>query len=114
MESGSTQQVIDRFHCVLQLFLVHLTDKSSKGALQRPKHVSTWDGKAIHSSSHIQLPEAIGEGGLHAVMRGWKQYLSQPVLPASLAYVLLYFNAVLAPGGLMTTYLSQQGLYLTC
>ncbi|KAH9575304.1 hypothetical protein CY35_01G105300 [Sphagnum magellanicum] len=92
------------------LFLVHLTDKSSKGALQRPKHVSTWDGKAIHSSSHIQLPEAIGEGGLHAVMRGWKQYLSQPVLPASLAYVLLYFNAVLAPGGLMTTYLSQQGI----
>lgn len=44
-------------------------------------------------------------------MRGWRQYLAQPVLPASLAYVLLYFNAVLAPGGLMTTYLTQQGTY---
>ena len=55
------------------------------------------------------VPYAV-EGGLQAVIRGWKQYLAQPVLPASLAYVLLYFNAVLAPGGLMTTYLTQQGM----
>jgi hypothetical protein len=72
-----------------------------------------WKIAVMHSCSLIRVGAA-GEGGLHAVMRGWKQYLSQPVLPASLAYVLLYFNAVLAPGGLMTTYLSQQGLYLTC
>ncbi len=78
-----------------------------------PFCILMWKIAVMHSCSLIRVGAA-GEGGLHAVMRGWKQYLSQPVLPASLAYVLLYFNAVLAPGGLMTTYLSQQGLYLTC
>lgn len=36
--------------------------------------------------------------------------MQQPVLPASLAYVLLYFNVVLTPGGLMTAFLTQRGL----
>lgn len=36
--------------------------------------------------------------------------MQQPVLPASLAYVLLYFNVVLTPGGLMTAFLTQRGM----
>lgn len=36
--------------------------------------------------------------------------MQQPVLPASLAYVLLCFNVVLAPGGLMTAFLTQHGM----
>ena len=43
-------------------------------------------------------------------MEGWKLYLSQPILPASIAYIMLYFNAVLGPGGLMTAFLASRGL----
>ncbi|KAK6143861.1 hypothetical protein DH2020_024209 [Rehmannia glutinosa] len=43
---------------------------------------------------------------IEAIKHGWFEYIQQPVLPASLAYVLLYFN-VLAPGGLMTAFLTQ-------
>nr|XP_024365668.1 solute carrier family 40 member 3, chloroplastic-like isoform X1 [Physcomitrium patens]XP_024365670.1 solute carrier family 40 member 3, chloroplastic-like isoform X1 [Physcomitrium patens]XP_024365671.1 solute carrier family 40 member 3, chloroplastic-like isoform X1 [Physcomitrium patens]XP_024365672.1 solute carrier family 40 member 3, chloroplastic-like isoform X1 [Physcomitrium patens] len=90
------------------LNLVDSTDRLSKGTLQRPKHANPGD-KTKGSTADTHHEEA-AEGGLQAVMRGWKEYLAQPVLPASLAYVLLYFNAVLAPGGLMTTYLTQQGV----
>ncbi|PQP96115.1 solute carrier family 40 member 3 chloroplastic [Prunus yedoensis var. nudiflora] len=48
--------------------------------------------------------------GVAAIKLGWKEYMQQPVLPASLAYVLLYFNVVLTPGSLMTAYLTQSGL----
>jgi hypothetical protein len=44
-----------------------------------------------------------------ALSKGWRLYLAQPVLPASIAYVMLYFNAVLSPGGLITSFLTQQG-----
>lgn len=44
-----------------------------------------------------------------AIKHGWDEYMQQPVLPASLAYVLLCFNVVLAPGGLMTAFLTQHG-----
>lgn len=47
--------------------------------------------------------------GLDAVKQGWMEYVQQPVLPASLASVLLYFNIVLTPGGLMTAFLTQRG-----
>ncbi|GMH07722.1 hypothetical protein Nepgr_009562 [Nepenthes gracilis] len=48
--------------------------------------------------------------GVDAIRRGWLEYLQQPVLPASIAYVLLYFNIVLTPGSLMTAFLTQHGL----
>ena len=51
--------------------------------------------------------------GVEVIKNGWMEYLQQPVLPASLAYVLLYFNAVLAPGSLMTAFLTQQGMFTT-
>ncbi|KAK6159803.1 hypothetical protein DH2020_003184 [Rehmannia glutinosa] len=44
---------------------------------------------------------------IEVIKHGWFEYIQQPVLPASLAYVLLYFNVVLAPGGLMTAFLTQ-------
>lgn len=50
--------------------------------------------------------------GVEAIKLGWKEYLQQPVLPASLAYVLLYFNVVLTPGSLMTAYLTQSGIVI--
>lgn len=50
--------------------------------------------------------------GLDTFKHGWMEYKQQPVLPASLAYVLLYFNVVLAPGGLMTAFLTQKGDFL--
>jgi hypothetical protein len=49
--------------------------------------------------------------GLEAIKLGWKEYLGQPVLPASIAWVLLYFNIVLTPGSLMTAFLTQQGMW---
>lgn len=48
---------------------------------------------------------------IEAIKYGWFEYIQQPVLPASLAYVLLYFNVVLAPGGLMTAFLTQHGIF---
>lgn len=49
---------------------------------------------------------------IEAIKHGWFEYIQQPVLPASLAYVLLYFNVVLTPGGLMTAFLTQHGIVL--
>lgn len=48
---------------------------------------------------------------IEAIKHGWIEYIQQPVLPASLAYVLLYFNVALAPGGLMTAFLTQHGTF---
>ncbi|CAI7823527.1 unnamed protein product, partial [Closterium sp. NIES-54] len=45
-----------------------------------------------------------------SVVRGWRSFLGQPVLPVSVAYVLLFFNCVLSPGGLITSFLTQQGV----
>lgn len=44
-----------------------------------------------------------------AIKHGWVEYIQQPVLPASLAFVLLYFNIALAPSGLMTAFLTHHG-----
>lgn len=61
--------------------------------LERPgRHGSAAVGKAWETIRH-----------------GWTEYLRQPVLPASLAYVLVCFNVALAPGALMTTFLIHLG-----
>lgn len=62
--------------------------------------------------SHAILIQSSGKPvdiGLEAIKHGWKEYIQQPVLPASLACVLLYFNVVLTPGSLMTAFLTQRG-----
>ncbi|KAL5983519.1 hypothetical protein ACLOJK_017605 [Asimina triloba] len=60
--------------------------------------------------SYTSSPENSVEKVTDAIKHGWNEYRQQPVLPASLAYVLLCFNVVLAPGGLMTAFLTQRGL----
>ncbi|GJP37141.1 hypothetical protein CLOM_g21581 [Closterium sp. NIES-68] len=47
---------------------------------------------------------------VRSVARGWRSFLGQPVLAVSVAYVLLFFNCVLSPGGLITSFLTQQGV----
>ncbi|KAK3014293.1 hypothetical protein RJ639_008016 [Escallonia herrerae] len=88
--------------------LTWLTNKLSSGVLDRAKSLQTC------SRSTCGGPQpAIGnivEMSVGAIKHGWVEYLQQPVLPASLAYVLLYFNVVLAPSGLMTAFLTQHGL----
>lgn len=40
---------------------------------------------------------------------GWLCYFKQPILPSSLAYVLLFLNVVLSPHGLITAFLTSWG-----
>ncbi|KAF3454141.1 hypothetical protein FNV43_RR04588 [Rhamnella rubrinervis] len=85
-----------------------LTNKLSSGVLDRPKCSQT----CCRTSADRTLPSAqsLVERSVEAIKLGWKEYMQQPVLPASLAYVLLYFNVVLTPGSLMTAFLTQRGL----
>ncbi|KAI7737148.1 hypothetical protein M8C21_010335 [Ambrosia artemisiifolia] len=88
--------------------LTWLTNKLSCGVLDRAKCPQTVCG----TSSREPVPHAdnIVDVSITAIKHGWNEYLQQPVLPASIAYVLLCFNVVLAPGGLMTAFLTQHGL----
>ncbi|CAI5981175.1 unnamed protein product [Closterium sp. NIES-64] len=47
-----------------------------------------------------------------AAGKGWRVFTQEAVMPASMAYVLLCFNAVLAPGVLMTSFLFHHGSFL--
>ncbi|PIA40691.1 hypothetical protein AQUCO_02400035v1 [Aquilegia coerulea] len=87
------------------ILLMWLSNKLSSGVLDRSK--SPQAGKMFND-----MPKAgnLVEMGLDSIKHGWIEYKQQPVLPASLAYVLLYFNVVLTPGGLMTAFLTQRGL----
>ncbi|CAN8255800.1 unnamed protein product [Cochlearia groenlandica] len=86
--------------------LIWLTNKFSSGVLDRPK--------CAQSSSATEVPRSDAKNivgmGMEAIKLGWKEYIQQPVLPASLAYVLLYFNVVLTPGSLMTAFLTQRSV----
>lgn len=92
----------------VMIFLVWLTNKLSTGVLDRAK----CSHSCCRASDEGPLPHAnnIVDSGVEAIKLGWKEYIQQPVLPASLAYVLLYFNVVLTPGSLMTAFLTQRGL----
>ncbi|KAE8010331.1 hypothetical protein FH972_006708 [Carpinus fangiana] len=88
--------------------LTWLTNKLSTGVLDRAKTSQAY----CKTSTGEPLPDDdnMVDIGLEAIRHGWKEYMQQPVLPASLAYVLLYFNVVLTPGSLMTAFLTQRGL----
>ncbi|TYH34675.1 hypothetical protein ES332_D13G141600v1 [Gossypium tomentosum] len=88
--------------------LTWLTNKLSAGVLDRAKCSQS----CCRTSAEGPLPDAdnLVDTGLKAIKLGWREYIQQPVLPASLAYVLLYFNVVLTPGSLLTTFLTQRGL----
>ncbi|KAG2402393.1 Solute carrier family 40 member 3 [Vigna angularis] len=91
------------------IIFTYLTNKLSTGVLDRPKPSQTCCRTFIEDSGTDA--KSIVFKGLEAIKLGWKEYLGQPVLPASLAWVLLYFNVVLTPGSLLTAFLTQRGLH---
>ncbi|CAA0816528.1 Solute carrier family 40 member 3- chloroplastic [Striga hermonthica] len=93
---------------VVVVILTWLTNKLSGGVLERAKCPQT--GCGYSSAGSIPDTRNIFATSIEAIKHGWFEYIKQPVLPASLAYVLLYFNVVLAPGGLMTAFLTHNGL----
>ncbi|KAH6827215.1 iron-regulated protein 3 [Perilla frutescens var. hirtella] len=88
--------------------LTWLTNKLSAGVLDRAKCPQTCGGNSSAGST-LNTTNLLATS-IEAIKHGWFEYIQQPVLPASLAYVLLYFNVVLTPGGLMTAFLTQHGL----
>ncbi|KAL8543501.1 hypothetical protein ACS0TY_004155 [Phlomoides rotata] len=85
--------------------LTWLTNTLSAGVLGHAKCPHTDFG--CLSTGSIHDAENILTASIEATKHGWFEYIQQPVLPASLAYVLLYFNVALGPGGLMTAFLTQ-------
>ncbi|EPS69601.1 hypothetical protein M569_05162, partial [Genlisea aurea] len=92
----------------IAVLLSLLTNKLSSGALGLAKCSQSGSG----CSCEVAIPdtENIFSRSIEAIKLGWVEYSQQPVLPASLACVLLYFNVVLAPSALMTAFLTQRGL----
>ncbi|XP_027364088.1 solute carrier family 40 member 3, chloroplastic isoform X2 [Abrus precatorius] len=91
------------------IVFTYLANKLSTGVLDRPKPSQTCC-RTFNEDSTTDADSIVFKG-LEAIKLGWKEYLGQPVLPASLAWVLLYFNIVLAPGSLLTAFLTQRGLH---
>ncbi|KAH9689691.1 Solute carrier family 40 member 3 [Citrus sinensis] len=92
----------------VMIILTWFTNKISSGVLDRAKCSQS----CCRTSNEGPAPDAdnIVDVGIEAIKLGWKEYMQQPVLPASLAYVLLCLNVVLTPGSLMTAFLTQRGL----
>ncbi|XP_057778818.1 solute carrier family 40 member 3, chloroplastic isoform X2 [Salvia miltiorrhiza] len=90
------------------IFLTWLTNRLSAGVLAHAKCPQTGSGCSPPGSS--QKTENLLTVGIDAIKHGWFEYIQQPVLPASLAYVSLFFNVALAPGSLMTAFLTHHGL----
>uniref|UniRef100_A0A7N0VJ55 Solute carrier family 40 member n=1 Tax=Kalanchoe fedtschenkoi TaxID=63787 RepID=A0A7N0VJ55_KALFE len=91
------------------VLLTWYTNKLASGVLDRARSSQN----VCISNQDVECPSKTANAlvtGLDAVKHGWIEYAQQPVLPASLASVLLYFNIVLTPGGLMTAFLTQKGL----
>ncbi|KAI5658543.1 hypothetical protein M9H77_27336 [Catharanthus roseus] len=89
------------------IFLAWLTNKLSAGVLEHNKVPTSCLNATIGSMSDATN---IVKLSAQTIKQGWVEYIKQPVLPASLAYVLLNFNIGLSPGGLMTAFLTQKGL----
>ncbi|XP_052194110.1 solute carrier family 40 member 3, chloroplastic-like isoform X1 [Diospyros lotus] len=96
--------------CTLPVVVVlgWLTNKLSAGVLDRPKSPQTCCRNS--TERHVLDTKNIVEMSVEAIKHGWIEYMQQPVLPASLANVLLCLNVALTPGGLMTSFLAQRGL----
>ncbi|XP_042005356.1 solute carrier family 40 member 3, chloroplastic-like isoform X2 [Salvia splendens] len=99
---------LSRIDLICEVVLTWLTNKLSAGVLDRAKCPQTCSA----NSSVESTPNTANllATSIEAIKHGWSEYIQQPVLPASLAYVLLYFNVVLTPGGMMTAFLTQHGL----
>ncbi|XP_072983073.1 solute carrier family 40 member 2, chloroplastic-like [Typha latifolia] len=92
----------------VMVFLGKLINQISSGVLERYTFQQSCENTL--RSNFLLDPRKIVEDGLTAIRQGWTEYKNQPVLPASLAYVLLCFNIALSPGALMTTFLMHHGI----
>ncbi|KAG6406295.1 hypothetical protein SASPL_133895 [Salvia splendens] len=100
---------LSRIDLICEVVLTWLTNKLSAGVLDRAKCPQTCSANSSVESTP-NTPNLLATS-VEAIKHGWSEYIQQPVLPASLAYVLLYFN-VLTPGGMMTAFLTQHGIVL--
>lgn len=96
--------------CALPILVIlgQLINWSSCGALESSKFSQNSDNY-FRANSLLNM-EKIVENGLESLRNGLIEYINQPVLPASLAYVFLYFNIALAPGSIMTAFLVHHGV----
>ncbi|CAI7798737.1 unnamed protein product [Closterium sp. NIES-53] len=76
-----------------------------EGILWRYTHAVVVSGLAVGAAAGAVV-SAVGR----AAGKGWRVFMQEAVMPASMAYVLLCFNAVLAPGVLMTSFLFHHGV----
>ncbi|THU57871.1 hypothetical protein C4D60_Mb03t08150 [Musa balbisiana] len=99
-----------KLSCALTLFTlpVLLINRLSSGVLDRSMSPQTCD-KPLTAFTLLNLRKIV-EIGLTAIRYGWMEYKHQPVLPASVAYVLLCLNIALAPGAMMTAFLIHHGI----
>ncbi|CAN1171709.1 Solute carrier family 40 member 3, chloroplastic, partial [Linum perenne] len=88
----------------MTIALTVLTDRLSTGVLSDT--IISGDQEIPIISDHINICRFVETLNL-----GWREYIEQPVLPASVAYVIGSFNVVLCPGSLMTAFLTQRGIY---
>jgi iron-regulated transporter 1 len=110
----------------LKIFLVGAMNRLAEGIFDRREHTrspntaSTVDIRRIGETDPFSLQcRTVSNSTILSYMtvvdasatirHGWREYIGQPVLPASLAYVLVCFNVALAPGALMTTFLIHNG-----
>ncbi|KAL0920063.1 hypothetical protein M5K25_009170 [Dendrobium thyrsiflorum] len=95
--------------CALPVLFIlgELINRSSSGALECSKFSQNSDN-SFRVGSLLNMGKIV-EIGFKSMRNGWMEYRNQPILPASLAYVFLYFNIALAPGSIMTAFLMHHG-----
>ncbi|XP_020158332.1 solute carrier family 40 member 3, chloroplastic [Aegilops tauschii subsp. strangulata] len=86
----------------VHIFLGGAMNRLADGVFNHSEH------RSLHAPSTFDVRRIVVDA-VATIRRGWREYISQPVLPASLAYVLVCFNVALAPGALMTTFLIHHG-----
>uniref|UniRef100_A0A0E0DLL4 Solute carrier family 40 member n=1 Tax=Oryza meridionalis TaxID=40149 RepID=A0A0E0DLL4_9ORYZ len=89
----------------LLIFLCGEMNRLADGIFDHSENTTSHAEKTSSFSIRKTVEEAVA-----TVRNGWSEYMRQPVLPASLAYVFVCFNVALAPGALMTTFLIHQGV----
>ncbi|XP_071675428.1 solute carrier family 40 member 3, chloroplastic isoform X1 [Lolium perenne] len=88
----------------VHIFLVGSVNRLTHGIFDHHEH-----RRSTNAASNFDIRRTVADASA-TIRHGWREYISQPVLPASLAYVLVCFNVALAPGALMTTFLIHNGV----
>ncbi|KAM0899773.1 hypothetical protein ACQ4PT_021064 [Festuca glaucescens] len=88
----------------VHIFLAGAMNRFADGIFDHHEH-----RRSPNAASNFDIRRIVVDASA-TIRHGWREYISQPVLPASLAYVLVCFNVALAPGALMTTFLIHNGV----